>query len=1824
MGDKLKKGGKRFVLFTILLAVLLVFMSSFVHADIFINEFLPNSVDKGYEWIELFNNGTSAVSLSGFNVSEESASQNFTIGSITISSNGFIVLAQNETIFNQTYNLTSATIVEYGSSVLSLDLNDGSDSIFLYNTSGSIIDSTLNYGGPGENVSIGRHPDASSNIINLSVQTPGDNNDNASPVINKWANPSANNSFINGLVNVTVNITDAANSVNVSLINFNNSNFTMNRSSNLFYFVWNTSLNAETIYNITIFFNDSLGFSNTDTLVDIKVDNTKPNITSPNTTANSRNFVSPGFVFNASVNASDENLLNVTCLLNGASYGYFANISNKTFICNLTAPLIEDTYIINFTVFDKANNTNTTTINITTKYSTSQTLTPKDITVSNLNISDKIIQVNATLKNTGTNMMYETGIILQSFSTGNISATSVSYKICSVNLSASQVCNATFNLTIKGGANSSHMIYWNANWTDNNLTTRTLSTFPSSTVTISQYPQMTVTENRSATISHNANKTLATYINVTGNTKLENVNITYASTTMPASWLDIIPKNFSAINSNTTFDVNVTVPKATNPGNYTGTIYINTTNAENKTILLRIEVPTDSSWTTTPKNTKTYRKSSTPGLLGTLYINNSGNIGQNFSFSFTGSLYEYIWNSSNPTHNYVERNTREALNFYHLGASGPLTTYNLTITITSKNTSAVNVTYMNLTRDDALPVVSITNPSNNSFVNGTFNFNASVSELNLSNIEFSINGTLVFNDTGLNYTFKWNTTNGSYPDNIYTLKVTAYDTANNLNSLQINVTVNNTDDSPVLKANIPTINWTEDSITTFNLSNYFMSIDNDTLKYNFTLVNNITIHVNNNTGIANFTPAANFSGIRYVIFYALDSNNNATPSNNATLNVTGTNDTPTTPILTEPLNNSNQKSSNGKVKLIWNVSIDADNDTITYFVFFSNNSNNITLNTTPVNTTATSTNLQLINLDNGTYFWNVIAGDGSLNSSRSLTFQFSLNADTMPNITFWKWNDSIIVSASNTTINKTPRMSENKTLAFNVTAIDSDNDKINFTWYLNNTEKSTVQNFTFNFTDNFTSKGIYNITLVVQDNNSNEVRESWNLTITNLNREPKLDAIGNKAVKEDSTLTFNITAVDPDNDSITFTSNISSISFTKDANNSLATVSWTPTNDYVGNNTVKFIVNDSLKSDSKTITITVNNTNDAPAITSFLPTKNKTIAENVGKQRFDVSFTDIDTGDITNTTWFRNGTILAQNSSNVTVTNLAAGKYNITIIVNDTSGAEARYEWKLNVTTAIASAELTSPVLSLNETQRQNATNVMVNQSTFGGIDFGNETLNFSGVAILEDAFNISKGLISVDTSTYIGLKNKSASIGMKGLNFTKAPLIFNTSGFESTSGGALCPETICTNITYDITNGILRFNVPHFTTYFTQVNATNGAPIITSTPVKTATESAKYTYDVDATDPDGDTLIFSLITKPGGMSISSSTGIISWTPASAQLGLNKVTVNVSDSNLTALQSFNITVGKGPKLLISDIDVKVDGKTDKNMENNTKIDKEAKPGSEVQFSLKLENLFTDEEDLEIEDIDVDVTIEGIDDGDDLEDSAEDFDLRQGKNEKLKIKFDMPLEIDEGIFDVVIDVEGKDENGTTHKISYNLELEVEKEKHEIRIIRSSVTPSAINCRRQISLNTEIINTGTKDEDDVALEVVSSELGISSLIAGIELKEGTSDNRFTKMFTESIGTDIMPGKYPITINAYYDGKLSDTKTVDLDVQECTLFREAEEKVEEEKLEVEVISPEVVRETRPEAEVFPAETEGYTLLLVILMIIFMGTAIFIIGAGFILLKK
>jgi len=87
---------------------------------------------------------------------------------------------------------------------------------------------------------------------------------------------------------------------------------------------------------------------------------------------------------------------------------------------------------------------------------------------------------------------------------------------------------------------------------------------------------------------------------------------------------------------------------------------------------------------------------------------------------------------------------------------------------------------------------------------------------------------------------------------------------------------------------------------------------------------------------------------------------------------------------------------------------------------------------------------------------------------------------------------------------------------------------------------------------------------------------------------------------------------------------------------------------------------------------------------------------------------------------------------------------------------------------------------------------------------------------------------------------------------------------------------------------------------------STNYAPTINSTPITSATVGEEYTYDVDATDLDGDTLTYFLTIKPTGMTINATTGLINWTPTVT--GDYNVTVKASDGELFTTQSFTVTV----------------------------------------------------------------------------------------------------------------------------------------------------------------------------------------------------------------------------------------------------------------------------------------------------------------------------
>ncbi len=89
-----------------------------------------------------------------------------------------------------------------------------------------------------------------------------------------------------------------------------------------------------------------------------------------------------------------------------------------------------------------------------------------------------------------------------------------------------------------------------------------------------------------------------------------------------------------------------------------------------------------------------------------------------------------------------------------------------------------------------------------------------------------------------------------------------------------------------------------------------------------------------------------------------------------------------------------------------------------------------------------------------------------------------------------------------------------------------------------------------------------------------------------------------------------------------------------------------------------------------------------------------------------------------------------------------------------------------------------------------------------------------------------------------------------------------------------------------------------------------NHAPVIRTKADTVAAAGTAYRYEVRATDPDaGDVLTFSLPAAPQGMTIDPSTGVVAWTPAADQGGVQSVTVRVTDAGgLFATQTFAIQV----------------------------------------------------------------------------------------------------------------------------------------------------------------------------------------------------------------------------------------------------------------------------------------------------------------------------
>ncbi|UCH90170.1 MAG: putative Ig domain-containing protein, partial [Thermoplasmata archaeon] len=162
------------------------------------------------------------------------------------------------------------------------------------------------------------------------------------------------------------------------------------------------------------------------------------------------------------------------------------------------------------------------------------------------------------------------------------------------------------------------------------------------------------------------------------------------------------------------------------------------------------------------------------------------------------------------------------------------------------------------------------------------------------------------------------------------------------------------------------------------------------------------------------------------------------------------------------------------------------------------------------------------------------------------------------------------------------------------------------------------------------------------------------------NPPPVLQAIGNKSVGENVTLTFVVSATDPDSEPITYLAQDLPSGATLDSQTGDFT--WTPSYNQAGTYHVRFIASDGNSHDSETITITVNNVNRPPVL-GFIA--DPSVDEN-SLLSFSVDATDPDGQTLTySVSGLPSGAVFASQTFTWTPTYDQAGTFAVTFAADD-------------------------------------------------------------------------------------------------------------------------------------------------------------------------------------------------------------------------------------------------------------------------------------------------------------------------------------------------------------------------------------------------------------------------------------------------------------------------------------------------------------------------------------------------------------------------------
>ncbi len=284
-----------------------------------------------------------------------------------------------------------------------------------------------------------------------------------------------------------------------------------------------------------------------------------------------------------------------------------------------------------------------------------------------------------------------------------------------------------------------------------------------------------------------------------------------------------------------------------------------------------------------------------------------------------------------------------------------------------------------------------------------------------------------------------------------------------------------------------------------------------------------------------------------------------------------------------------------------------------------------------------------------------------------------------------------------------------------------------------------------------------------------------------------------------------------------------------------------------------------------------------------------------------------------------------------------------------------------------------------------------------------------------------------------------------------------------------------------------------------------------------------------------------------------SSSGLI--TIKTNATGVYTVTVTATDGlGGVDAEQFTLTITQEERLRIKDVTA-VYGTKDDSVDDGDSF--EATAGEALEFKVEVENLFSDDDDIDIEECKITITIENFDDGDDEKESSDRFTIKADDNKEETITFsNIPLDIDDGDHTITIEVRGEneDDNSIVYEDRWDITMEINKEDEDLKFSSLDLNPTEIGCERQATLSFTLENVGTDDADDdgVWVTIYNRDLGISLL--ALESEELDAGDDVQKNVVLNIPADRKTGSYPIEMKAFFSD--SDYRSND-DLDKETVF-------------------------------------------------------------------